>query len=211
MTDTFTYTTVSAKIPNLLKKIRETAVPAKATVAWLKTLGFTSSNDPSLLNVLRQIGFIDTAGVPQPAWKEYRGADYKNVLGRAIALGYATLYATYPDAHLRSGDDLVHIFATNTTAGKGAVNAMLATYNHLVKEASFDAPSTLGNAAAAGSRHADPEGVASRPEVALKTQSANGLTININVALTLPDTSDPKVFEALFSSMRKHLIDDNLP
>src|SRR5687767_8030201 len=95
MADAPAYTTVPGKIPTLLQKMREVGVPSKATRDWLKSLGLKSSNDPTLIPVLRQIGFIDAAGVPQPAWKQYRGADYKKVLGRAIRQGYEDLYRTY--------------------------------------------------------------------------------------------------------------------
>lgn len=43
------YTTVPGKIPELLSKIKQTGVPPKVTNAWLKTIGFTSSNDGSLI------------------------------------------------------------------------------------------------------------------------------------------------------------------
>ena len=60
------YSTVPGKLPNLLSKIREAGVPPKANKPWLKSLGYTSSNDPSLLGVLRSIGFIDASGAPIP-------------------------------------------------------------------------------------------------------------------------------------------------
>jgi hypothetical protein len=62
----FTYTTVPGKIKQLLTKIREVGVPQKVTVQWLKTVGFKSSNDTSLIGVLKFIGFIDASGVPTP-------------------------------------------------------------------------------------------------------------------------------------------------
>jgi hypothetical protein len=38
----FVYTTVPGKIKPLLTKIREVGVPSKATVQWLKSIGFKS-------------------------------------------------------------------------------------------------------------------------------------------------------------------------
>jgi hypothetical protein len=45
--------------------------------------------------------------------------------------------------------------------------------------------------------------------VSTRTHTGGGVTININVQLTLPETKDEKVFDAFFSAMRRHLIDDN--
>ncbi len=211
------YTTVPGRIPDLLRKIRETGVPPKATYEWLKTLGFTSSNDRSLIAVLRQIGFIDANGVPLPAWREYRGADHRAVLGRAVKLGYESLYATYPDAHVRSNTDLGHVFSTRTNAGKQVIDKMVATFKNLAKEAAFGpAPASIDASLIADTEGraamADEEigsgtaGVAALPHATAK----GGVTINVNVQLTLPETTDEKVFDAFFSAMRKHLLTDDV-
>jgi hypothetical protein len=114
----FTYTTVPGKIKPLLTKIREVGVPQKVTVQWLKTLGFRSSNDASLVGVLKFIGLTDATGVPTPRWTQYRGANHKRVLGEAVREGYADLFAVYPDAHQRNPADLDHVFSTSSSGGK---------------------------------------------------------------------------------------------
>ncbi len=211
------YTTVPGRIPALLGKVRDTAVPPKATIDWLRQVGFTSSNDRTLISVLRQIGFVDTTGVPQPAWREYRGAGYRSVLGRAIVLGYSSLYDTYPDAHNRSSTELAHILNTKTDAGKQAVDKMVNTFKNLAKEADFSATPAEPGSGESSNGSGQPEGssngseIGSEASVVTRTVTANGMTINVNVQLTLPETSDEKVFEAFFKSMRKYLIDDNAP
>lgn len=55
---------VPGKIPTLFAKIREVGIPDKATVEWLKTLGLKSSNDRTLIPVLRQVDFISADGKP---------------------------------------------------------------------------------------------------------------------------------------------------
>lgn len=114
----FPYTTVPGKIKPLLSKIRDVGVPAKVTVQWLKTVGFTSSNDASLVGILRYIGFTDASGVPTARWSQYRGADYKAVLGEALRQGYADLFAVYPDANQRTQGELDHVFSTSSSGGK---------------------------------------------------------------------------------------------
>jgi hypothetical protein len=208
MAETPSYTTVPGRIPDLLKKIRETGVPAKATNEWLRSLGFTSSNDRSLIAVLRQIGFIDATNLPQPAWREYRGADHRGVLGRAVRLGYDMLYGTYPDAHVRTNTELAHVFGTKTTAGKQAIDKMVATFKNLAKEAEFD---DTGSDALAPPPLVMDAGNRSpvRSTVVTRTSAGGGVTINVNVQLTIPETTDEKVFEAFFGAMRKHLLDDS--
>jgi hypothetical protein len=43
--------------------------------------------------------------------------------------------------------------------------------------------------------------------VAARTLGA-GLTINVNVQLTLPETTDGSVYEKLFAATREHLLDE---
>jgi hypothetical protein len=112
----YAYTTVTGKIKPLLDKIRTAGVPPKVNEAWLKTVGFKSSNDRSLIGVLKSIGLIDQTGIPTPRWSAYRGADHRAVLGQAIRTGYADLYAVYPEAHTQSNADLQDVFSTDACA-----------------------------------------------------------------------------------------------
>ncbi|NIQ09898.1 MAG: DUF5343 domain-containing protein, partial [Gammaproteobacteria bacterium] len=108
----YPYTTVTGKIKPLLSKVREVGVPPNATVKWLKSVGFTSSNDASLLTVLKFIGLVDASGKPSEEWKKYRGAHHGQVLANAIRQGYSDLFAVYPDANSRSASEIEHVIST---------------------------------------------------------------------------------------------------
>ena|SRR5260370_15779507 len=105
----FAYTVVPGKIKLLLSKIRTVGVPQKVTVQWLKTIGFTSSNDSSLIGVLKSVGLIDSSNASTAKWTQFRGNNYKTVLGDAIRDGYSDLFAVYPDANKRSQAELAHL------------------------------------------------------------------------------------------------------
>ena len=94
----FAYTTVPGKIKPLLEKVRQVGIPSKATVQWLKTVGFKSSNDAGLIGILKVAGLVDPSGVPTSIWSSYRGSHHKKVLGDALRTGYAELFAVYPNA-----------------------------------------------------------------------------------------------------------------
>jgi hypothetical protein len=144
----FCYTTVPGKIKTLMGKLREVGVPKKVTVQWLKRLGFTSSNDSSLVGVLKQIDLVDSTNVPTARWTHYRGADHKKVLGEAIRHGYADLYAVYPDAHQRSQTDLDHVFSTQSSGGKQVITKTISTFKSLVELADFSSSGSVQPAAA---------------------------------------------------------------
>jgi Family of unknown function (DUF5343) len=80
----YAYTPVTGKLKSLLEKIRSVGVPAKITVGWLKSLGYTSSNDSTLPGVLKFVGLIDSNNIPTSTWTAYRGAYHRKVLADAI-------------------------------------------------------------------------------------------------------------------------------
>lgn len=49
-----------------------------------------------MLEVLEQIGFVDSSRVPGEPWQKYRGGDYKRVLGNAIRSGYGSYMRLTP-------------------------------------------------------------------------------------------------------------------
>lgn len=201
----FIYTTVPGKVPALMQKIREVGRPPKATAAWLKSIGFTSSNDPSLLPILEFIDFVDAQRVPTQRWKDYRGADYKKVLGDAIVAGYASLYATYPDAHNRGNSDLEAFFASQTSAGKQAISKMVSTFKNLSQNAEFGA----AEVGVVSQPDVPPAGAGSSPAVVkqgVAHQLGQGVIVNINIELTLPETEDAEMYDKFFKAMRKHLL-----
>ncbi|MGJ5195721.1 DUF5343 domain-containing protein [Bradyrhizobium sp. HKCCYLRH1030] len=205
----YAYTTVTGKIKALLEKIRSAGVPQKVTTAWLKTIGFTSSNDTTLIGVLKFIGFTDQSGVPNSTWISYRGAKHKTVLGDAIRKGYAELYAVYPDAHLRPNNELTHVFSISSTAGAQVVAKTVATFKALVEEAEFPASSEpeqtmmeSGPLHTAAATHAY-----GMPGIPYANGTGPGLHIDIQIHISPESTPDQ--IDKIFESMAKHLYGRN--
>ncbi|MDH7577642.1 MAG: DUF5343 domain-containing protein [Bacillota bacterium] len=198
----FPYTTVPGKISDLFAKIKQTGIPPKVNLQWLQSVGFKSSNDRSLLTVLRTVGFADSIGSPTDLWKQYRGQGGKQVLAKGIREGYAELFSTYPHAHACSKEDLQYFFSTRSSAGKQAIAKTISTFQELCKLADFSASSPEDEAV-------EKEQDTKSRDVGSNTREMKSLrdfAININIQLTLPETTDEKVYEALFSSMKKHLL-----
>jgi hypothetical protein len=140
----YPYTPVTGKLKTLLHKVRTTGIPPKLSTAHLKTLGFTSSNDPSMIGVLRFIGFVDSSNIPTPLWSEYRGQNHRAVLGKAVKQGYADLFALYPEANTASVADLTHVFSTSSTGGELVIKQTVQSFKTLVEEADFSADDSIG-------------------------------------------------------------------
>jgi hypothetical protein len=198
----FTYTTVPGKINALLAKIREVGVPQKVTVQWLKTVGFKSSNDASLIGVLKFIGLTDSSGVPTSKWTHYRGANHKHVLGEAIREGYADLFAVYPDANQRSQADVDHVFSTSSSGGKQVIGKTVGTFRALAEQAEFAPVNEQTDLhMASGPLHTpavQSSSTASRPP-------AQGPTLHIDIQVHISPEASAEQIEHVFASMAKHL------
>jgi hypothetical protein len=201
----FAYTTVPGKIGRLLEKIRTTGIPSTADTVWLKKMGFTSSNDKSLLPVMRQIGLIN-GKAPTPLWSKYRGADHKRVLGAAIRSGYAELYSVYDDAHQRSNSDITHVFSTTSTAGAQSISKTVATFKSLVAEAEFEQNgSSEGDHFPSSDLHNEPSNGPKATRVVSVDNGFGGASLHLNIQIHISPEASTDQVDAIFSSMAKHL------
>jgi hypothetical protein len=197
------YTPLTGKIEKYFKKIQEVGVPDKATVSWLKSLGFRTGNDFYILRILRYINFLNNSGVPTDFWKQYKDPNSsKAVLAQAIRSGYAELFETYSDAYRKDREALYSFFSGKTGKSKYTVNCMVNTFVNLCKLADFEKeiPVTVKTKEAQPSK-----------QLLLKPAKAGKRIISemhINIQLHLPPTDDSAVYDALFKSLRKNLLSE---
>jgi hypothetical protein len=202
----YPYTTVPGKLRDLLQKAPKIGIPEKLTVAWLKKAGWTSSNDPSMIPVLKHVGLLGTDGRPTDLWDAVRAQDAPNKarLADAVRKAYSDLFSLYPDAHRKDAEALRNFFRANTTAGDQAQTKMVQTFQVLIEFGDFDevVPEDTGKGAAAAS------GADKKKEEhgKIPISGVPGMTLNVNIQLQLPATSDGEVYEKLFEAMRKHLM-----
>jgi len=203
----FIYTTVPGKIKPLLTKIRTVGVPPKVTAQWLKTIGFTSSNDTSLIGVLRFIALIDSNNAPTPKWSQFRGSAHKVVLGQAIREGYSDLFNVYPDADSRSQTELDHVFSTNSAGGKQVIAKTIGTFKALVEEAEFPTEGEASHHAQVRPLHTS----VSHPmpddkrQVPQAQPTAFGPALHIDIQIHISPEASAGQIEQIFASMAKHV------
>jgi hypothetical protein len=199
----FPYTPVTRKLKTFFEKIQQVGKPDTVDKKWLASIGLNASNDPSLIPVLRFIGFIDQSSKPTDRWMKYRDKSRAGkVLAEGILEGFTYLFQTYPDAYRRSDDELKAFFTTKTTAGVQVVSKTVTTFKNLCELADFEGVSVENPLAQPVQLAQDGLGT---PTKIIKELGA-GVTININIQLTLPDTTDESVYDKLFAAMKKHLL-----
>ena len=94
----YPYTQNTGSLISVIKAISSHGVPDKFTTKELPVWGFKSSNDRSVVGVLKFIGFLDGTGAPQQLWRDARTKP-EVAVAKGVKAGYAELFKTFPDAN----------------------------------------------------------------------------------------------------------------
>lgn len=201
----FAYTTVPGKIKPLLARIQQAGKPDGVDKKWLASVGFGAGNDPTLIPILRVIGFLDQANKTTERWAEYRDKSRaKKVLADGVREGYAELFETYSDAFRRGDDELKNFFRSKSEVGEKAITCTLATFRELCILADFSDVGIIASPIEPVRSNGAGSG-ANSPLKTIQTLGA-GVTLNINIQLTLPESTDEAVYDRLFAALKKHLL-----
>lgn len=198
----YPYTQNTGNLIDLIKSIGKNGIPDKFTTRELPIWGYKSSNDRSIIGVLRFIGFLDSSSTPTSLWRQARTEPEKAVAA-GVRSGYKALFQMFPDADRKDAEALTNFFKAKTTVGDAAIKMMVATLKALTQYGDFASTSEVPTAA-----EQKPDQVA-QPIVTpiMRGSSGGGMSVNLNIELSLPADETGKVYEAFFKAMKKHLID----
>ncbi len=201
--DKIVYTLTPGNIKPFLDKIQSVGVPDKLSLKVLQSLGFKSRNDRALISIMKGLGFVSSDGTPSDRWRGYRNRDIaKRILAEGIQDCYLELFKIYPDAPVRDIEALTNYFKSHTSVGERAVSAIVQTFKALADNADF----SFSDAHPRPERHIA-SGGSPIPEIVSKRAANQELIININIQLTLPETTNTETYEAIFKAMKKHILD----
>lgn len=204
------YMTSVKNLGAMMKAIQDGAAPPAFTIRHLGDIGYKSTNDRGIIPMLKELKFLTDEGKPTPRYLAYRDkTQARAILGQALKEAY---------------EDLFHIKEKPTEADKAAIEGKFkATHNINDNIAELQARTffaflklaDLDEAAAAattklakGKTTADAASDDEPSHSDLKvrhTLSSVGLRYNIEVHL--PATKDVEVYNAIFKSLKEHLLD----
>jgi hypothetical protein len=195
-----------ANLHRILDAIQKAGVPEVFNLDFLKDLGFTSSNDRSLIKLLKYLGMLDSSGRPQQAYRDF--VDHtkaKAVLAARLRMAFDDLYLSDKNAHVKSPESLKGWFKTKTGASDAVAKKIATQFKSLAQYADFEA--TLSGQ----SKAEEPPGPSAptakqppRPPVATDDVSKLGLIYRLEIHL--PDTQNIETFRAIFRALREELM-----
>jgi hypothetical protein len=128
----FPYTLKTGNLKKFFQNIPSVGKPDKVTQQYLSSLNYKSSNDRSIIPILKFLKFIDDTGSPTERYTQYRDrSKSKKILGAAIQESYPLLFKQYPDADQKDNSTLQNFFSTHTGLGEKAVKSIVETFKAL--------------------------------------------------------------------------------
>lgn len=199
------YVQVYGQLSELFERICEGAAPEKFTVQHLKDLGYASSNYRAVIPLLKALGFLSSDGAPTSRYHEFRNtALSKRVMAEAIRDAYGELFTikskpTPSDRELIEGKfKSVHNVSPNTA------KLMASTFYALLELADLSTTpqKTIEPILPPPEAPPIPSGSIDRAH-----KVASHPSLHYNIQIHLPATKDIEVFNAIFKSLKEHLVD----
>ena len=199
------YLTSAKNLDGIFAAIQGAQAPEKFTQAFLESLEFKSNSDRLIIGVLKAIGFLDDSGRPKDRYFRFLDqTQAPKVLAEGIREAYQDLFRVNTKAHELSKQEVINKFKT---LGQGQISEpvldkMASTFTALVKLADFQSPVAAHAIPPADGKMQD-EALDRAPPVHPGVK-LGGLVYNIQIVL--PESRDAAVYDALFSSLRRHLL-----
>jgi len=195
------YINAYGNVTKVLEKIQGAATPDRFSQDFLAdTLGMKGGSSRPVTPYLKRTGFLGTDGTPTPLYKSFRNqAEAGTAAAQALRIGYAPLFQMAEAAHTLDDAKLKGLIvqATGLESNSKTVGAILG---------SFKALKAFADPNPAEGPDETPQDEEDGRDAARARGLPAGLSLGYTINLHLPATSDVAVFNAIFKSLREHLL-----
>ncbi len=202
-----TYVQTYAQVGKFLEAIQNGQAPDKFTRQYLKDLGFKSSNHHPFIPLLKGLGFLTADGTPTDRYKAYLDKSRsRRVLGEAIRDAYSDVFTIRSQPRKEDRSAIAGKFKSTFNMSNNTAELAARTFLALLDHADTTASDAQPHKEKPTPADEKPKPSASHEEFAQKTQN-NGVGLHYNIQIHLPPSKDVEVYNAIFKSLREHLLD----
>lgn len=159
--------------------------------------------------MLKTLGLLRESGEPTSAYHEYLDPSRSGViLAEGLRDAYADLFQINKNAQNMTHADVRAKFKTISQGAYSddVLGKMASTFLGFAKHADFESPSASANTSIFDTTESeDATAAASRRQPGLTDGPPRATRLVYELNIHLPATRDPAVYDALFSSLSKHL------
>lgn len=206
------YSTAAGRLPDLFAKIRDGQAPEQFTQQLLKDWGFTSSTDRAAIPLLKELGFLSPDGKPTTRYHDYRDhSRSRGVMADGLREAYGDLFLI--KEHPAEGDkEAIHgKFRSFHNVSDNVAGWMTRTFYTLLGLSDLKAKKTKPKGTDS-KEQAEPERVEGTEADEGKRRDdvdrrLPGPGLHYNIQIHLPASKDVEVYNAIFKSLREHLLE----
>ncbi len=205
---TNSYLTSTKNLESIINSVINAKAPDRFTNKFLEDLGYKSSNDRLVVGMFKALGLLDDSG--QPLQRYYEFLDQTQT-GKILAIGieeaYGDLFNLRKDAQNMSNDEVKNKLKTLTQGQKSdkVIGLMAMTFRAFCDLADWSEETEIQgsseNTAVQNERN-DFAGFEKRGSKVPKTD----MNLHYNIQIHLPETTNMAVYDAIFQSLKKHLL-----
>lgn len=197
-------------VPAVMKAIQDGSAPPKFTIEHLKGVGFPSSNDRTIIPMLKDLKFLGGDGTPLQRYHDYRDRTRaKTVLAEALREAYQDLFQINERPNEQHRAAIEGKFKAVHNVEDNIAELQARTFFAFLKLADLDA-GTGGVTPKLPAPKSDEDVTSDPPEFNPQMKQRHPLSsvgLRYNIEVHLPATKDVEVYNAIFKSLKEHLLD----
>lgn len=210
---TNSYLNSTKNLESIINSVINAKAPDKFTTKFLEDLGFKSSNDRLVIGIFKALGLIDDNGQPLQRYYEFLDqTQTKKILALGIQEAYEDLFNLRKDAQTLSNDEIKNKLKTLTQGQKSekVISLMSMTFRALCDLADWSDGSSAGSISAAHDTPGQDQDPPITQQESIKAQQYNysggQMNLHYNIQIHLPETTNMAVYDAIFQSLKRHLM-----
>jgi hypothetical protein len=206
------YSTSAGTLEKMLEKIKQASAPERFTQDFVGTkLAMKGGTAKACIPFIKKMAFVASDGTPTDLYREFRNPSKSRLaVGKSFRKLYERLYEMNEYVHDESDQNVLGLIVecTGNEHDNAATKYTLLTFNMLRKHADFE---FFEDVVEVEQMQDEIEHTKQIP-INLPTQNlpSQGKSINLayTINLNLPATKDIEVFNAIFKSLKEHLLED---
>lgn len=199
------YLVANGRVPEFFKRIQDGQAPDQFTSQLLKDWGFGSSNDRAYIPLLKALGFLSPDGKPTSRYHAYRDhSRSKQVMAEALRDAYSDIFLIKESPGTGDKVAVNGKFKSYHNASDVTASLMTKTFLSLAELADFKGSTPMKNSI---SNQKEPIEISLEPSPSPTKVIGKSLGLSYNIQIHLPATKDVEVYNAIFKSIKEHLID----